>query len=968
MKLSCISMIRNEADIIGSFLNQIFYFFDESFLVDVQSTDGTREIIDAYKCLNDPENKLHIYNCRTQEKYQSAISNSLSRYAFSRGATWCFFLDADEFISLDSAEILRDKIRDRRDEVLNLPWINLVPERFGSFSQFDITQRFFYTKPQKNVAKVAISSRFALSFPDFHIAEGNHFVSKSRGDLTEEPPALCSLLHIPVRSPERLQYKLTSAARLLKTKENTTFFEGYHVTDILDRLSGTEQDSALLRSIAASYSTNTIKKREKSEFNAATWSTMAMPDYVNSKSEKFNLNQSQGDVLVRDQEMQWATFMHSNDMPIGSILEDNEIKIMDQPVVGVKLEPVHNRFQSLREFENCWAQNDLFEEQTLIDSIHAAFDITTSTPIKDPDGIAPVLIMLFSLAKPRRFVSITRGNSATYEIACIAKQRLYTSTECVAIDNWLVMANDSAFLLSEFSADMMKSARQHDQYYFRGGFFDAIRYFEDSSIDMLDINCKLLSSEGVLSKLNALSKKLTDNAVVVLTNLRNGVDTPFGSKGSPEFWSVLREKYSGLIIGSDVGILCVGPSSSPVRSFVDMLNSDNNSISARLLKTMFESLGGLSRDNYYKHFQPGESHQKNPPHYRELFLRRVHDLLRDIVVSSRYRSFLLPKALLIKGKLRRARNYSRALASRIWNRSQRIVKFEKQSRSSTKRKGLHQDIRLVIPTRGCSKWLNLFLDAYEELGLKPTYAVDQGCEPETLRILRERAIDTIFIDLAQLGNGESIMPHLSQSIQENYIFRLDDDEFLSTKLLDFVNFIPESGYSFVHSWWLSRYEIAFIDGGFKSCHPKHLRTKVGRKIYENLHGGRFFRHKDVVYDKVGAHHGNFVSESVSHAPENALILHLDYLLRTPEERLAKIRAVEARFPGNGWIFANHMIPEMAPRDLLRGSDFQLGEVSVLIEKIMATIYRAPEKLCLSVEEIMLAQNDRLDKDTIHQHY
>ncbi|EAY57009.1 MAG: conserved protein of unknown function [Leptospirillum rubarum] len=958
-------MIRNEADIIETFLDQIFALFDESFLVDVQSTDGTREIIDIYKRENDPLDRLHIYNCKTQEKYQSAICNLLSRYAFSRGATWCFLLDADEFIALDSAETLRGKLQAWEGDVLSLPWVNLVPERFGSFGEFDFKQRFFYTNPKIQVTKVAFSSRFAFAHPDFFIDEGNHFISKSRGDLPEEPPALCSLMHIPIRSAERLQYKLRSAARLLKTKETTTLLEGYHVTDILNRLSGSEPDSALLCSIAASYSTNDPWKSDRGEVNTATWTTLSMPDYLNSKPKKFNYSRSLHDVLLHDKEMQWVNLVHSNDMSIGAILEDNEIKIMDQMVMGEKL--AHNRFQSLQEFTDYGVLEDLFEERTLLDSIQASCEYNSSIQIKDPSGIAPALFVLFSLARPRRFVSITRGDSVPYEIACIAKQKLYTSTECIAIDNWLLI-DDASISLPQFSANMMQAARQHDQYYFKGSIFDAIRYFDDSSIDMLNINCKLFSSEGVVSTLNALSKKLTSNAVVVLTNLRNGVTIPSALNGIPEFWSELSKKHSGLIIGSEVGILCVGPANSAVRSFVERLNNDNSSMSARLLKTVFESLSSLSRNNYYQYLQLNQIHQQDSTDHRKSFLRHIHDTIRDIVINSKYRNVLLPKAKFIKDKLRRAKKYSRTVLSKAWNHTHQFVKFERQPSLSMKRKGLHKDVRLVIPTRGCSKWLNLFLDAYEEFGLKPTYAVDQGCESETLRILRERNIDIIFIDMPQLGNGESIMPYLSQSINEDYIFRLDDDEFPSSKLLDFVNSIPESGYSFVHSWWLPRYEIAFIDGSLKSCHPKHLRTKVGGKIYENLHGGRFFRHKDVVYDKVGPHHGNFISDFVSHAPENALILHLDYLVRTPEERLAKIRSVEARFPGEGWTFANHMIPEFAPRELLRARDFQVGEISTLIGGIMANIYRAPEKLCLSIDEIMMIQNDRLTQNTLHHHY
>ena len=960
-------MIRNEADIIIPFLNQIFTFFDEIFLVDVQSTDGTREIIDAYKHKNDFENKLHIYNCRTQEKYQSAISNMLSRYAFRQGAMWCFFLDADEFIALNNAETLRDKLQTLKSDVVNLPWINLVPKRFGSFCEFDIKQHFFYSTSQHPMAKVAISTKFALTYPDYHIDEGNHSISKSRGALPEEPTNLCSLLHIPVRSSERFHYKLISASRLLQTKEGVTPLEGLHVKDMLNRIGGTEPDSALLCSIAAGYSTNDPGRNEKRMVNISKWPTMSMPNYLNVNPEQLNLSRPLEDVIQRDQKTQWITLVHSDSMPIGSILEDHEIKIMDQPIMGSK--PVQNQFQSLPEWNDCQEQGNIFNEQKLLDSIRATCDVITSIPLKDPDGIAPVLFILFSLERPKRFVSITRGDSSPYEIACVAKQNLFTSTECIAIDNWLEIGENKFLSLQHFSMDMMNTARQHDQYYYRGGFFDAIKFFDNSSIDMINVNCSLLSNEGVEAILNALSQKLTRNAVVVLTNLHKSVGISQTTFGTLEFHNILSENQSGVVFKSGVGILCLGTRPSTIQSFVNLLKNDANSFSSRFLKNVFEIIGDLSSNFYYKYLQISQNHIKEVAPNRKPFSERIHDTLRNIVINSKYRSVLHPKAVLIKKRLRHARNYVRTIASHCWKfPNVHFVKYDESSDIIINKKELHKSIRLVIPTRGCSKWLEIFLDAYKEFGLKPTYAIDQGCEPETLRILRDRNIDIIFIDVAQLGNGESIMPFLSQEIKEDYIFRLDDDEFPSMKLLDFVNSIPDSGYAFVQSWWLPRYEIALIDDRLASCHPNHFRTKVGGKIYENLHGGRFFRHKDVVYDKVGPHHGNFISNFVSHAPEKALIFHLDYLVRSPEERLAKIRAVEARFPGSGWIFANHMIPEFAPRELLHAKDFQAGEISFLVERIMKNVYHNSKNLTLSPEEILLIQGDRLYQNMVHHHY
>ena len=165
-----------------------------------------------------------------------------------------------------------------------------------------------------------------------------------------------------------------------------------------------------------------------------------------------------------------------------------------------------------------------------------------------------------------------------------------------------------------------------------------------------------------------------------------------------------------------------------------------------------------------------------------------------------------------------------------------------------------------------------------------------------------------------------------------------------------------------------RYEVALLDGALWSCHPKWFRTKVGDSLYENLQGGRFYRHRDVTYDKVGPHHGNFISDYVSHAPSKALLIHLDCLVRTMEERLNKLRSTEKRFKGARWPFANHMLPEMAPRELLRLKDFDNPDLAPLISELLEKVYRPSEKLTLGVDELVAIQQDRLSQDTTHFHY
>ena len=127
-ELHAIAMIRNEADLLSTFLARATALFDKIFIVDHQSTDGTRTMLEqrATDC-----QRIEIFDFRYQAYYQSEISNCLTRHAIAKGADWVFFLDADEFIDVDDRESLERLVKNFSHEVMHLPWANLIPTEFG---------------------------------------------------------------------------------------------------------------------------------------------------------------------------------------------------------------------------------------------------------------------------------------------------------------------------------------------------------------------------------------------------------------------------------------------------------------------------------------------------------------------------------------------------------------------------------------------------------------------------------------------------------------------------------------------------------------------------------------------------------------------------------------------------------------------------------------------------------------------
>jgi hypothetical protein len=99
MTLAALSMIRDEADIIGPFLRHLAALFDIVYLFDHRSSDGSTEIMKAV-CAD--KRDWSYYRLDVAGLHQKEVYNTFFNQAFARGATAVFFIDADEFVATAS--------------------------------------------------------------------------------------------------------------------------------------------------------------------------------------------------------------------------------------------------------------------------------------------------------------------------------------------------------------------------------------------------------------------------------------------------------------------------------------------------------------------------------------------------------------------------------------------------------------------------------------------------------------------------------------------------------------------------------------------------------------------------------------------------------------------------------------------------------------------------------------------------
>lgn len=225
---------------------------------------------------------------------------------------------------------------------------------------------------------------------------------------------------------------------------------------------------------------------------------------------------------------------------------------------------------------------------------------------------------------------------------------------------------------------------------------------------------------------------------------------------------------------------------------------------------------------------------------------------------------------------------------------------------------MHSAYQIVIPTRDSSKWVGSFLKAYRNLGIEPLYLIDTRSKDGTAHILHSMQAHVAFVTPA-FNRVESILCELPQYVEQDWAVRFDDDEMPSKAL---VEWLDENITSFERpvvamsrrdcllkedQLFYSRLEAYY----FLKDHPHYLDPQW-----------RAFRHREVVYRDVIHTPGFELDAHHQLAPQEAYFIHLDWVLRTFEERLAKLKSYERQTKGGGQKFAHFYLPELHhPRDL-----------------------------------------------------
>jgi Glycosyl transferase family 2 len=272
MKVLGAAMLRNEADVVESFVRHNLSLLDALVVVDHGSSDGTSEILDALVAEGLP---LEVERDPSVGYLQSEIMTRTVRHALTHhGADFVFALDGDEFLKAPRRELLDDVLATLPQGLhAAMQWQTYVPD----FDEDDAAAsrptaaasrpsvlaraRRRLAQERHGLHKVIVGRAF-IDTRGAVLAVGNHVVLPSAGHSTAQQPVkharisaeVVALAHLPVRSARQLTNKIVIGwlAHCVARRSNADL--AFHWRELYQELADGRAPSAeRLRTIAANY-------------------------------------------------------------------------------------------------------------------------------------------------------------------------------------------------------------------------------------------------------------------------------------------------------------------------------------------------------------------------------------------------------------------------------------------------------------------------------------------------------------------------------------------------------------------------------------------------------------------------------------------------------------------------------------------------------------------------------------------
>ena len=255
-RLATVSLVRNEADIIETFVRHNAVHAVRMVFVLHRCIDNTKEILERLQAEGFP---IELHEEMDPGYLQSSIvSGRLGTLARQGGAEWLMSLDADEFLVAAEGKTVTETLAVLgTDRVQLLAWKTYVPTPEDNMSDSNPLQRIVQRRNAENppIRKVLIPAEI-LRGSDWHLAMGCHELTRtSTGEVF---PAIATasigIAHFPVRTPEQFMGKILGGWAALLATPGCDPRKVYHWHALAERcVSGRPLSLGELRNIALRY-------------------------------------------------------------------------------------------------------------------------------------------------------------------------------------------------------------------------------------------------------------------------------------------------------------------------------------------------------------------------------------------------------------------------------------------------------------------------------------------------------------------------------------------------------------------------------------------------------------------------------------------------------------------------------------------------------------------------------------------
>lgn len=252
MDIISTSMIKNESDIIESFVRYNATFVDKMVILDNGSTDGTLVIINKLIGEGLP---IYLIQDPRPTHSQSQIMTKLLHMILDRfHPAFIVPIDADEFLSAGGGHPKDSINRLDSNKAHYIPWVTYVPTGQDNKNELFVPKRITHKRMKEPIVyyKVIVPGELARK-NNLSLTPGNHDVRKIRDDKLKNFDHPLFMAHYPIRSTDQIMSKYIIGWLATLAKSDYIKGEGYHWEEAYHKIKENKISEEELTEMAMNY-------------------------------------------------------------------------------------------------------------------------------------------------------------------------------------------------------------------------------------------------------------------------------------------------------------------------------------------------------------------------------------------------------------------------------------------------------------------------------------------------------------------------------------------------------------------------------------------------------------------------------------------------------------------------------------------------------------------------------------------